>query len=97
MSAITYLSQRADLPSDQVEELQKLESTVGIKLVDKDVKEMSAAEIIFNLRMLQKYSSEADTAAQAIQDNATLKQRILELEADVVKYQKLYFAISRPS
>jgi len=88
----TYFSKKIVLNAEESAKLLSLE----VDYVDKEVDQMSPADIIHNLQMLQKRTIEKDLAAEAIQDNAALKARILELEADLVKYQKLYFAISRP-
>lgn len=87
-----YLSQKIILIEEEALKLQSL----TVPYVDRAIDEMSPADIVYNLQMLQKLTQEKSMADQAIQDNAALKARILELEADLVKYQKLYFAISRP-
>lgn len=92
MTEFNYLSQKIVLDEEETVKLRSL----NIPYVDVSIDKMSPADIVFNLQMLQKLTANQNAAIQAIEDNAVLKQRILELEADLVKYQKLYFAISRP-
>lgn len=88
-----YLSQTISLTEEETSRLRAF----NIPYVDKPINEMTYVDLVYNLQMLQKLTNEKNAADEAIADNAALKARILELESEVVKYQKLYFAISRPS
>lgn len=89
---VDYFASKITLSEKDVQELQSL----VVPYVDKHPVDLSPAELVYNSQMLYKLTTERAAADQAREDAATLKQRILELEADLVKYQKLYFAISRP-
>lgn len=88
-----YLSQKIILNSEETAKLQALD----VPYVDRAIEAMSLADVVYNLQMLHKLTQEKAAADQAIQDYATLKARVLELEQEVVTYQRLYFAIARAS
>ena len=93
---VNYLSQSGSLTEEQA---IKLPAVTGNVPIDKKLIEMEDWEIVYNMQVLTKVTEELKQIGDVStlqSDNAAFKARILELEADLVKYQKLYFAISRP-
>lgn len=93
MEEFQYFSQTIALDAEETAKLRAL----TVPYVDQDVSKMSPADIIYNMQMLQKLSSEAAQVADSRDVIATLQQKVKDLELELSNLQKLYYAITRPT